>query len=197
MIGIQDFGSGPGGPMISGKWINKQNGNVINVRDCVINGDEMILLTDRGHISMDEFSRNYIQTSNDVYDKEGNIIGQEEIDPKSFITQDKNKTAYQSSNENNVVNNEQKTLKQPHIKSNNINDKESEKEKLIKTIFDKTPSPELTINIDWTAFPQNELNMLISYFDVSKNDIAKYISKSIDSTQIMSSILEFLNSKLQ
>ena len=31
--------------MISGKWINRQTGDIVNVRDSIIDGDNMILYT--------------------------------------------------------------------------------------------------------------------------------------------------------
>ena len=200
MVGVQEFGSGPGGPMISGKWINKLNGTVINVRDCVINGDEMLLMTDRGQMSMNEFSKNYIQASSDVYDEKGNVIRKEELDPNTFISQEPvMETVAKQHPQQQVKMFSDTTLAKATPNKQQVNAKpsqESEKERLIKTIFDKTPTPELSVNINWTEFPLNELSMLINYFDVTKEDIANYISKTIDPSQIMGSIVEFLESKL-
>ena len=194
---MQDFGSGPGGPMISGKWFNRQTGKIVNVRDSIINGDEMIVITDAGQIPMDDFSRNYIQASNDIYDESGKVIGKEDINVDEFLAQNTPEPVSFNNNTDNSILFSKPFANQEKQQTNTTNKQENEKEKLIKTIFDKTPSPKLTVNIDWTEFPKNELNMLINYFEVSKEDIAAYISKSIDSEQVMSSIIEFLESKLQ
>ena len=70
---------------ISGKWINKMTGDVIQVVNNVIDGDDMILVTDKGTISMGEFSNNYIQASEDIYDENGKKIGTEEIDTSQIM----------------------------------------------------------------------------------------------------------------
>ena len=193
---MQEFGTGPGGPMISGQWINKQNGSSIYVRDSIINGDEMIIITDRGQMSMDDFSRNYIQASDEVYDEKGHVVGHSEMNPNDIVeSNDK-----PSVNTVEQVETPKQSLTTPlksSAKQKQDNSKETEKERLIKTIFDKSTTPTLTVNIDWTDFPKNELNMLINYFEVSKEDISKYLSKSIDPNQIVGSIVEFLDSKLQ
>ena len=65
--------------MVSGTWMNKLTGEVVNVRDSIIDGDNMLIITDKGHISMNEFSNNYIQASDTIYDKDGNAIGTQKL----------------------------------------------------------------------------------------------------------------------
>ena len=55
---------------IQGDWINKNTGQKIHVKNSVIDGDQMIIITNLGQLSMDEFSRNYIQVSDDISRKE-------------------------------------------------------------------------------------------------------------------------------
>ena len=193
---MQDFGTGPGGPMISGKWINKRTGAVINVRDSIINGDELVIITDKGQISMDEFSRNYIQASNDIFDESGKVIGHADADPSIVVessTPNTVQTPMMSSNTASLT----KPLNNKTQQTNHTTEKETEKEKLIRKIFDKNPAPTFTIDIDWTDFPKNELEMLINYFDISKEDIAQYLSKKVDVSELVGSIREFLESRLQ
>ena len=59
---------------IQGDWINKNTGQKIHIKNSVIDGDQMIIITNLGQLSMDEFSRNYIQVSDDMYDMNGKII---------------------------------------------------------------------------------------------------------------------------
>ena len=51
-----DFGSGPTGAMISGKWVNKLTGQVINVRDSFMDGDNLIIMSDKGQINGTDFT---------------------------------------------------------------------------------------------------------------------------------------------
>ena len=210
--GIQDFGTGPGGPMISGKWINRLTGNIINVRDSIINGDEMVLITDKGQVSMDDFSRNYVQASTDIYDDKGNIIGQEEIDPNDIVMSSKQinnpklKNAQQLGGDiqeddmsqiMSVNNTEVNALTTPvvPVQTQKAQEPQSEKIKLIKTIFDKCSQPEINLDIEWAAFPKNELEMLMNYFGVTQEEIAEYISNSIEKSTIVEAVNKFLMGK--
>lgn len=224
---MQDFGAGPGGPMIQGKWINRLNGNIINVRDSIINGDEMMLITDKGQISMDDFSRNYVQASTDVYDEHGNVIGQEDIDPSDIIMSSKHKVnnpkvniaALEKAGRIEELKNDPQMPEEvsevtsvnnvdilhapvntyPYTTENNSQqhrqEPESEKTRLIKTIFEKSAQPTIKLDIEWAAFPQNELEMLMNYFGVTQDEIADYISNSIDKSAIIEAVNRFLTSK--
>lgn len=195
MYGIaQEFGSGPGGPMISGKWINRKTGSILNVRDSIITGDEMVIMTDQGQLSMEEFSKNYIQASEDIYDNNGHKIGTQKVESNEFI-EEAAEPAKQNEHPAMFSEIPKNTQNSQSIQQNTKNPK-NEKEKLIKAIFDKTPEPVIDITIDWTTFPANELNMLMNYFDVSKKDIAEYLSKSIDANKIIKSITELLDDRL-
>ena len=197
---MQDFGTGPGGGMISGKWINKVNGSTINVRDCVIQGDEMIVITDRGQISGEDFSRNYIQMSDEEYDMKGNVVGkasqkpaakpaQKPVQPKMFDDPQPSTPM-------------QPMIDQPYMpdyedQSYPAKKVESESMKLIKKLFEKTESkPEISVDIKWADFPKSELNMLINVFDVSKEDIANYMRTYLDDEEIKISIGKFIEKML-
>jgi primase-polymerase (primpol)-like protein len=222
--GMQDFGNGPGGPMIQGKWINRMNGNIINVRDSIINGDEMLLITDKGQISMDDFSRNYVQASADIYDEHGNVIGQEDIDPSTIVMSTRQKVnnpkvnmaALEKGGKIEEIQNNDDILPEDmsqitsvnttdilhtplnsnNINSNNTNKQpESEKTKLIKTIFEKSAQPTISLDIEWAAFPKNELEMLMNYFGVTQDEIAEYISNSIQKDAIIEAVNRFLTSR--
>ena len=59
---------------ISGIWMNKRTGQKVNVRQSIQDGDNMIIITDKGQISMEVFSRDYIQASDEIYDESGKVI---------------------------------------------------------------------------------------------------------------------------
>lgn len=187
---MQDFGSGPGGGMMSGKWINKTNGTTINVRDCVMQGDEMIVLTDRGQISGEDFSRNYIQMSDEEYDLKGSVINSSSPkQPNNMPTQAPSAPLKMFDDIENpafITNQNQPLYKE-----------ESESTKLIKKLFTKTGTkPEITVDIKWADFPKSELTMLMNVFDVSKEDIADYLRTYLDDEEIKISIGKFIEKML-
>lgn len=184
---MMDFGSGPGGAMISGKWINKRTGKVINVRDSFIDDmNKMTLMTDQGQMSMDEFTKYYVQASDEVYDMSGKVI-----DTKAV-------TAEEIGVETDLVADPiefNPTISQPiQPVSKPVNNYE-----LIDKIFKKTGwEPELVIEMKSNQeFPEKELSMLIDYFDVKIEDISAYIGKYLVNEDLLSKeISKYLNGKL-
>lgn len=188
------------GASINGKWMNKLTGDIINVRDNIIDGDQMILITDKGQLSMSEFSRNYIQASEEIYDEHGKVIGKEAVDTADIVV-------------NNIVDNDNDfpvidvtTISEPpiidHTRRPDFNTNQSNISNaylLIDKIFKKKNlSPKITINIECDNFPSDELNMIIDYFDVSNNDVSDWMQQNfVSKKDIDNSISEFLDSKLK
>lgn len=185
--------------MPSGKWINKINGEVIEVRDTFIEGDNMLLSTNKGMISMDEFSRYYIQVSDDIYDLKGTVID------------NKPATLSDYSIENNTKLNNISTII-PEIKeideisssensSNNLSNNNSTNnyENLIKKIFDKKPiQPKVSLNFDCDNLPIDELKMLINVFDVPIINISDYFMDNfVDFNSIKEQMKIYIEDKIK
>lgn len=62
---------------MKGTWISKKTGQEVIVRDCVMSdGNSMIvMLADGRMIDMNQFSSEYYQMSDEIYDSNGNVIG--------------------------------------------------------------------------------------------------------------------------
>lgn len=211
-----------GGPMISGKWLNKTTGTVVNVRDSIIDGDNMIIITDKGQIPMYEFSNDYIQASENIYDERGNIIGKEDVDLKDFqvitpkMIQDVEKAKQDFNDEfinldefvnNDNVDNESITNitvdKPNQIKECDIIERVEVKQvsknyDIIDKVFNKIKStPEISIDLKWEDFPKEQINTLINYLDVNINEIGEYIiNKYINYDNINNIILSKLDEKI-
>jgi hypothetical protein len=175
-------GSGMG---LSGKWMNKRTGQYINIRQTIQEGDNMIIISDKGQIPMDVFSRDYLQVSDDIYDEQGKIIGNEA--PK-----------IQNNDDLGAIEEYEKmygvdSLTPQVQQSVTINN-----EQIIKKIFDKLTSfPEIDVNIKWDNFPEAQINTLVEFLDVKIEDISAYIIKKYINTETLSlKINEVLNEKL-
>lgn len=190
-----DFGAGPGmqydgGVMISGKWINRNTGAVINVRDSFIDDSQnMFLMTDKGQISMEEFTKYYIQASDEVYDESGKVIDTKPVD----------------TNEIKLSNDDEPLTADPIYGGSpmsGISAMEVQKPinnfELIDKIFKKNESkPTVDLKINWANFPNKELSMLVDYFDVKSDDIAAYISEYlINSDLLEASLTQWLDENL-
>lgn len=182
-----DFGMGPGGEMISGKWLNRQTGQTIVVRDSFIDEtNKMFLNTSIGQISMDEFSKYYIQASDEEYDESGRVIGNKPMSPSEIIGKEEPLKADPIFPQ--VVSTAQPIIRQkeePKIANFDLIDK----------IFKKTESrPKADLKIEWADFPEKELSMLVNYFDVKLDDIAAYIGKHlINENLLKNALFDFLS----
>ena len=183
-----EFGAGPGGPMVSGRWINKKTGQVINVRDSFIDGDSMVIMSDRGQIPFNEFSQYYIQASDEVYDENGKVIDKKSVELSDIA--DVNPGNNISHIEEQKIVNELTTPLGSSGGSKVIVEESGKNFGLIDKIFKKKESrPKLNLKIDWADFPNKELSMLVDYFDVSKEEIADYIGKHLINSDLLNESL--------
>lgn len=169
-----------GGIQIEGTWINKNTGQKIFVRDSFIDGDDMVIRTVDGTIlSMNEFSNNYIQMDDEEV---GTAM------PSVAPTNYSNNIPYAFDENDNDVEDIIKpdfgTIKKPSEPSEYVNQQIETKQSnttndLVKKLFDKIDSkPVITIDIDWADFPKEQLNMMMTYFDVTLEDVSKYLMQN-------------------
>lgn len=172
---------------ISGRWLNKRNGQMINIRNSVMDGDNMIIITDKGQISMTEFSRDYIQASDDIYDETGKVIGHEEVKHEDYAENPDWLQIQETINTPRMHNVNQPT--KPVINTN---------DQIIKKVFDKlTTYPKINVDIKWDDFPEAQMQTLVNFLDISIDDISKYIIKNYVNVEALAlEITEILKSKL-
>lgn len=191
--------------MVSGTWMNKLTGEVVNVRDSIIDGDNMLIITDKGHISMNEFSNNYIQASDTIYDKDGNAIGTQKLNigelgpmitPKMIEDAKHAKEKFDNEfiNVNEFIETDIEEKIEKKQKNEKIVDKKIEEHNkdlydidkkleehnkdwyIIDKVFSKINiKPDITIDINWQDFPKTQINTLIDFLDININDISSYI----------------------
>lgn len=177
------------GNMISGTWTNKLTGKTVQVRSSIMDGDNMVILTNDGMIDMMEFSRNYIQISDEIFDQNGNVIQnyQESLNttptyafndtPKHTFNADELSVLMGTSNAYGIT--EDTNL---NVITNNHKESEiristmPENFKYIDKVFNKLPYDiNIKFEIDWSSIPKDKLAILVDIFDISTDDIASYI----------------------
>ena len=178
-----------GGMGISGKWINKRTGQVVNVMNSVMDGDDMIIISDKGQISMTEFSQDYIQTSDEIYDDNGQVIGKEPVNYDDFKQiQEWEAQSKQTASDSmkNKAKDKKTTQEDPNIK-------------IIKKVFDKLTSfPTITIDVKWDNFPEAQIHTLVDYLDISIDDISTYIILKYGNIESLSTEMKrIIKSKLE
>lgn len=163
-----------GGPgmSISGKWYNKRTGKTITVRDSYFDDAGMQVMTADGQmINGDEFSRDYIQCDETIYDENGHSTGQsEEIDYDAMFSGMQSSTPEMNYATDTLLKQDAQVIK-PTTQV-----VQPENNPALDKLFSKLDDyPSLDINIKWNKIPISELNMLKNIFDLTNDDIAEYI----------------------
>ena len=186
-----------GGDMISGKWINKNDGSIISIRNTVMDGDNIILITDKGELDMNSFSKNYIQVSDETYDNNGNVVSTNDKFDISEMTSNYNETSVNTF-DNETFNKLTKGITNTHHQNANSSihietTNTSDNFKLIDKVFSKVKhEPSINIDISWIDFPNDKVQMLMDTFDVDKNEISEYIyNKYLNKDIIINSLSKY------
>lgn len=168
------------GAMVSGKWINPHNGMIINVMNTVIDeNNQMLIMTDKGTISMSDFSSNFVQCDDETLAA---------IQPAPKVNSSVN---IQTTSPIRAEKIEVITEPTPKAATQQTTD-------IIDKLFNKIEStPEINIDIKWDDFPTEQVKMLINFLDVKESDISKYlINKYLDQYAILLALDKFLKSKI-
>ena len=172
---------------ISGAWMNKYTGDIIRVHNNIIDGDQMILITDKGQITMNEFSDNYIQASEDIYNDQGQIIDH------APVAIDEIKISQPSILDMPIgmtTSNYTQVIKENNIEKNKQTE-EPESFKILDKFFNKIDNKEnlITIDIDFNILPKEKLETIVDYMDISVEELSQYIAKKIVNTENLPNII--------
>ena len=141
----------------------------------------MIIITDKGQLPMEIFSRDYIQVSDDIYDESGKVVG------KAEPTNDDAAAIAEYEKEFGV------DPLVPQAVSAPINN-----EQIIKKVFDKLTSvPKIEVDVKWDDFPEAQINTLVEFLDVKFEDISAYIIKKYVNVEALAlELTDILKEKL-
>ena len=173
--------------MISGKWMNKMTGDTIIVKNSVMDGEEMVIMTNKGVLNMSEFSMNYIQVSDEVYDEHGNVVGNEALNIEQIPQQTQNTPALDYSTLTKGLTQQDIHNIQQQVQPVTVAPVEDEDTMLIRRILKKVSPPEVKSTIEWTTYPTKQLEML-EMLGVEPNKIVEYFVNQINAETIRKSI---------
>ena len=172
---------------ISGTWMNKYTGDIVRVHNNIIDGDQMILITDKGQITMNELSDKYIQASEDIYNDQGQIIDH------APVAIDEIKISQPSILDIPIgmtTSNYTQVIKENNTEKNKQTE-EPESFKILDKFFNKIDSKEnlITIDIDFNILPKEKLETIVDYMDISVEELSQYIAKKIVNTENLPNII--------
>lgn len=172
---------------ISGTWMNKYTGDIVRVHNNIIDGDQMILITDKGQITMNEFSDNYIQASEDIYNDQGQIIDHA---PVAIDEIKISKPSILDIPIGMTTSNYTQVIKENNTEKNKQTE-EPESFKILDKFFNKIDNKEnlITIDIDFNILPKEKLETIVDYMDISVEELSQYIAKKIVNTENLPNII--------
>ncbi len=173
--------------MISGKWMNKMTGDTVIVKNSVMDGEEMVIMTNKGILNMSEFSMNYIQVSDEVYDEHGNVVGSEAINIEQIPQQTQNTPALDYSTLTRGLTQQDIHNIQQQVQPVTVAPVEDEDIMLIRRILKKVSPPEVKSTVEWKTYPTKQLEML-EMLGVEPNKIVEYFVNQINTETIRKSI---------
>ena len=183
------------GMIPAGKYVHRATGQTIFVRDSVQDGEHLLVITDKGQITMKEFSEYiqvedgediYIPNMSDLYGKKP--TGQPNQELLARINQGidaEDRIKVSSDSNKNVTGETTITQEKPKAKNKNYD--------LIKKVFDKFPL-ERTINFEIVEeeWPFKEFNMLVNVLDVPLKDICDYVIENfLDKDHLSESLSKY------
>lgn len=179
-----------GGDQISGKWTNVRTGVTVYARQMIDNGNEALIVTDKGVIPMSEFVE-FVQINEEEY--VNNDVEPIKTDWGSVKLNNEDNELLSNLSNVNLSNTNLSNVNQPQLPSLDkpltsvkstptISHQEMSVECTNYNIIDKLFSKfdntiSISVNLDWGAFPKDKIETLIEIFDVPKDDIIEYIIK--------------------
>lgn len=171
------------GPNIEGKWFNPKTGISVNARQMIDDGENAVVVTDIGPISMQDFM-DFVQIADDkVYDDNGNVIGNADTFEQPIAPTeppiDKKKLDKMFSKPLNGKTVEQHLEKETSqqnskivVETRNVDDE------IMDRIFKKIKDvPKIKFSIDWGSFPIQSIIMTAETLDIAIKDIGSEIIK--------------------
>lgn len=178
---------------IQGVWINKNTGEKVIVKDSFIGDTGMQIITNEGALlDINDFSKNYMQASDEIYDESGHQIGTEEIKDEDLGIQKnyKNDLFAVFEGDNTSTGIIDKTKYKDTLINTPKKQKHSTNYDVINKFFGKFDTKiNIDFNIDWTGIPKEGLVTLIEYLDIDEDEISDYIYENFLDKESLRNIL--------
>lgn len=174
---------------IQGAWLDRRTGKTVMVRDMIMDGDQMVIMSSAGSIPPDIFSNYFIRMSEEDYGTVGiqpelsgdaalaainsGLSADEQITKTEVKTISLDKPLPTKSTE------QEKTPVVEQPVSQNVN--------IIKKVFDKMKvEPEIAFSINIEEWPIKELKMLVNVLDIPFDEISDYIITQYLNKEVLS-----------
>lgn len=179
------------GPMMDGTWSNPHTGDSFTVRDTYFQDNQLMVSTTDGRMLDYNTIQDYIKTDkpfpkptnnhNDHLPTEVSSL----IDNNGMLEEDLNLIKGQ-----NLYNKPYTPVTTP-LQTESLYKKpirESEDQRLVERVLSRQQQPSINCNINWTKFPQKQMDVLMDMMGVDIKDVCDFYISKINLSDIRESI---------
>lgn len=190
------------GPMMTGTWYNHSTGDRFTVRDTFFENNQLIVQTTDGRMLDYNMIQSYVQcdpkdiptkevnhANNDVPAEVANLI--ESPSPQDpYMLEEDLELITGNSQQRNVVSLGNLNTPTPNPNAIKIEQdpSQTEDQKLVQRVLSRQQQPSISCNINWTKFPQKQMDVLTDMMGVDLEDICDFYISKIDLNDIRESI---------
>lgn len=186
------------GPIMDGTWYNTTTGDSFTVRDTFFQDNQLMVSTTDGRLMDYNMIQNYIKS-----DKPINIPKQQKnndipIEVIELLESPTPQDPYMLEEDMALISNNHNTTP-PVATSNNCTTPKlytdivastvkTEDQRLVERVLSRQQQPSISCNINWTKFPQKQMDVLMDMMGVDLEDVCDFYISKIDLNDIRESI---------
>lgn len=182
------------GPMIDGDWYDPQTGDSFTVRDSFFQDGQLLVQATDGRMFDYNILQNYVKSDKPLPKQNNTKKPKKNPTPKPLPAEALEEPISEENEEGmleedlalingNASAASSKTFTPAQSQTRVISDDE----RMIERILKKATSPEVTVDIKWSKFPEMQMSML-DMMDIDQNDIINYYINKLDIESIKSSL---------
>lgn len=185
------------GPVMNGTWYNPQTNDKFTVRDTFFENNQLIVQTTDGRIMDYNMIQNYVQC--DLKDipspKESNQSYNIPTEVASILETPTPQDSNMIEEDVALLNNPLKFSRPDRSSLGNLNKTTneegiglSEDQRLVERVLSRQQQPSINCNINWSKFPQKQMDVLIDMMGVDIDNICDFYISKIELSDIRESI---------
>lgn len=185
---------------MDGTWYNTTTGDSFTVRDTFFQDNQLMVATTDGRLMDYNMIQNYIKSDKPINipkQQKNNEIPTEVVELlESPTPQD----PYMLEEDMNLISNNNNNLPTPPVATSNncatpklytdivVGTVKTEDQRLVERVLSRQQQPSISCNINWTKFPQKQMDVLMDMMGVDLEDVCDFYISKIDLNDIRESI---------
>lgn len=189
------------GPVMNGTWYNPYTKDTFTVRDTFFENNQLMVQTTDGRMMDYNMIQSYVQcnpknipveepkqTYNDIPAEVAELLEASTPQDPNMLEEDRLLISGQPSQPMPLGNLNTLTPNPIAVKLEQQGIGQSEDQRLIQRVLSRQQQPSISCNINWTKFPQKQMDVLMDMMGVDLDDVCDFYISKIDLNDIRESI---------